>query len=68
MSPSEIDFHPAWWLVVIVVAVSHLLLRRLPLWHETLPSWIFSVGFGVSVAFALLFVRFEARPFIYFQF
>ncbi len=67
-SPGSTTIDPAWWLLLAALAVAQIVARRIPRWYATVPAWSFSLGYGATVATALLFVRFEAQPFIYFQF
>ena len=67
-SPGRQTFVGLWWLLLPILALSQILAPRAGKLIRDLPPWAFSVGYGIAVATALLFVRFEATPFIYFQF
>ncbi|HVR29135.1 MAG TPA: MBOAT family protein [Thermoanaerobaculia bacterium] len=68
-SPGSIEIAPVWWGLFAALAAVHVLAylglgRRL----AELPAWAFGAAYGAAAALTLLFVRIEARPFIYFQF
>lgn len=70
ISPGEraLDIRLFLWFVPMVIA--HWIAMRVDLTEriKVVPDWLFSAGLGVAVAIALLFVRIEYTPFIYFQF
>ena len=68
-SPGAGRIDAAWWILFALLAAAHVLAyrgagRRL----GALPAWAFAPAYGAAAALALLFVRMEALPFIYFQF
>ena len=67
-SPGETGLDPAWWLFLALLGPLHFVGRRLAAPSARLPGWGFGAAYGVAIAVVLLFVRFAAQPFIYFQF
>lgn len=67
-SPGTQSFAAEWWFLVALLVPFHYLGERVERPASALPAWAFSLAYGAAVALALLFVRFEAQPFIYFQF
>ena len=67
-APGDRSPDSAWWVVVALVAATHLLVRIAPRPSRRLPDWAFGFAYGFAIAVVLLFVPTDARPFIYFQF
>jgi alginate O-acetyltransferase complex protein AlgI len=68
-SPGTLQLDPSWWWLVAAFAAAHGTMSRFTLNRfEKLPALAFGIGWGFLFSLALLFVRTEAQPFIYFQF
>lgn len=70
ISPGERAIGWEYGLWLIPLGLVHWLSMKLnvPERVNIIPDWLYSAGLGVAVVIALMFVRVEYRPFIYFQF
>jgi alginate O-acetyltransferase complex protein AlgI len=69
-SPGSTAVEYQYALGLIPLAVVHWIAMKGDITEKVnrIPDWLYSAGLGVAVVIALMFVRVEYRPFIYFQF
>ncbi len=70
ISPGELSIGWKYGLWIFPMALAHWIAMKGKITEQVnrIPDPIFSAGLGVAVVIALMFVRVEYRPFIYFQF
>jgi alginate O-acetyltransferase complex protein AlgI len=70
LSPGETSIGWKYGLWIIPMALAHWIAMKGKITEQVnrIPDPVFSAGLGVAVVIALMFVRVEYRPFIYFQF
>lgn len=69
-SPGDRSLSSQYALWLIPLALVHWIAMKgnIPERIKVVPDFVYSAGLGVAVVIALMFVRVEYRPFIYFQF